>query len=317
MDLRQLRVLTAVADHGTFSAAAAALHTVQSNVSAHIAHLEQELGVALVDRAAGKLTAEGDLAVARARRAAFEIDALVADLAALRDDVRGTVRLGVVGTTGRWLVPRLLVALAERHPGIHLVAVDGVSTTLEPQVMSGYLDMAVVTLPVPGDDLATDPLFEEDLVLVVPAGDPLATSGSVDIAAIDGMPLLLPLRGTAFRDEVEAAASANGVRLVAKAELDGLRLIASLTFDGHGPALLPATAVPTFLEASWRSVAVTGIPRRRVGVAVRRRGLPSAPARAVHALLGDVVHDAPEHAAGIHPFIANLGASTNPGGAAG
>jgi LysR family hydrogen peroxide-inducible transcriptional activator len=91
MDLRQLAAVTAVADTGTFSAAADVLHTVQSNVSTHIARLERELGVTLVDRAAGRLTEEGEVVVARARRIAGELDALVADVASLRSDVTGGV----------------------------------------------------------------------------------------------------------------------------------------------------------------------------------------------------------------------------------
>ena len=101
MDLRQLAALVAVADHSTFSAAADALHTVQSNVSAHVARLERELGATLVDRSAGQLTEEGKAVVTRARRIAAELDAIRSDVAALRDEVAGVVRLGVIGTTGR------------------------------------------------------------------------------------------------------------------------------------------------------------------------------------------------------------------------
>jgi DNA-binding transcriptional LysR family regulator len=95
MDLRQLAALVAVAEHGTFSAAADALHTVQSNVSTHVARLERELGATLVDRAAGRLTEEGELVVARSRRVQAELDALAADVASLRAEVAGTTRLGV------------------------------------------------------------------------------------------------------------------------------------------------------------------------------------------------------------------------------
>ena len=77
MDLRQLSALAAVADHRSFSAAARALHTVQSNVSTHIARLERELGATLVDRSNGQLTEAGELVVARARRIQAELDALV------------------------------------------------------------------------------------------------------------------------------------------------------------------------------------------------------------------------------------------------
>src|SRR5256885_14166355 len=105
MDLRQLAALVAVAEHGTFSAAADLLHTVQSNVSTHVARLERELGAALVDRAAGRLTEEGEAVVARARRIQGELAALAADVASMRDEGAGPARVGVIGTIRRWLAP--------------------------------------------------------------------------------------------------------------------------------------------------------------------------------------------------------------------
>src|SRR5258705_13840954 len=111
MDLRQLAALVAVGETGTFSAAADRLHTVQSNVSTHVARLERELGVTLVDRAGGRLTEEGKAVVARARRVQGELDALTPDVASMRDEVIGGVRMGGSGTTRRGLVPPLVSAM--------------------------------------------------------------------------------------------------------------------------------------------------------------------------------------------------------------
>src|SRR5437773_2444539 len=213
MDLRQLQALVAVSEHGTFSAAAASLHTVQSNVSAHIARLEKELGATLVDRSAGRLTEEGHAVLARARRVNAELDALVSDVAALRYDVSGTVRVGMIGTTGRWLVGPLLRLLDERHRGIHPIFVEGTSASLEPQLAAGDLDLAVVTLPVPGHDMLAQPLFTEDLQLVVHATDPMAARSRVPLGELAELELLLPVPGSALRDEVDAAARRAGVQL--------------------------------------------------------------------------------------------------------
>jgi hypothetical protein len=71
------------------------------------------------------------------------------------------------------------------------------------------------------------------------------------------------------------------VSLRSRAEVDGVRLIATLTFEGYGPAVLPATAVPLHMRPRFRLVAVEGLPMRHVGLALRSRGLPSAPTRAV------------------------------------
>ncbi len=286
MELRHLQALTAISDHGTFSAAAEHLGTVQSNVSAHVARLERELGAPMIDRSDGKLTEEGLAVVARARRVLSEIDALVADVAACKDEVAGTVRVGMIGTTARWLVPRLMDAARQRHPKLRLVVVEGNTNGLEPQLAAGQLDLAVLNLPVPGRDLVSRPLFEEDLMLVVAEGHPIADVGRpLHIEDLADLELLLPLPGTAFRDELDAAVRPLGITLLPAAEIDGLRLIASLTFEGYGAAILPATAVPAVLRDRVRALPVEGLPRRRVGIAQRSRGLPSAPSRALLELL--------------------------------
>jgi len=146
MDLRQLNALVAVADHGSFSAAAVALLTVQSNVSAHIKKLENELNTTLVDRSSGTLTSTGELAVARARRAQAELAALAADVRALQHEVAGTVRIGIIGTTARWLVPQLLDVAPGRFRDLRLIFVESTTTTLETQLDTGHVDLAVLNL---------------------------------------------------------------------------------------------------------------------------------------------------------------------------
>lgn len=300
MDVRQLQALVAVADHGSFTAAADALATVQSNVSAHVARLERELGVTLVNRAEGRLTEEGEAVVERARRIEAELDALVADVTSLGAEVTGRVRLGIIGTTARWLAPRILEAMGERHPAVAVVMVDATSTSLEPQLVNGRLDLAVVNLPLDHPDLVTEPLFAEDLLLFVPADHPHASRADLDLDDLEDLRLLLPPAGTAFRGLIDDAAAAIGVQLRPMAELDGLRLIASLAIAGYGPAILPASAVPEHLQGNTRPVRVHGLPRREVGLSRRRRGLPSAPSRAMLDVLRALVPGAGE-VPGIHP----------------
>jgi len=301
VELRQLQALVAIADHGSFSSAALALHTVQSNVSSHIARLERELGVQLVDRHNGSLTDEGLAVAERARRVAAEVDAVVADVAALRDRIAGSARIGMIGTTARWLAPLLLDTMAERHPEVRLMIGDGTSATLEPLLVAGSLDAALVNLPEANPDLAEKPLFAEDLVLVVPEHHPLARRETATMSQLDGMRLLLPAPGTSFRKEIDQACREFGVRLEAQAELDGVRLIASLTLQGYGPAILPATGVAE--DPRVRKVRVGGLPRRTVGVVVRRRWRPSAPARAMLDVLEEAVAGNLDPANGLHPPV--------------
>ncbi len=305
MEFRHLQAVAAVAEHGSFTGAADALGTVQSNISSHIARLERELGTTLVDRSTGRLTAEGEVVLARAYRIMAEVDALTSDLGALRAEVTGVVRAGMIGTTARWLVPYLLAQCARSHPKLRLVVAEGTNSSLDPMLGAGRLDLAIMTLPVPGRDLVSEPLFAEELLLVVPTDpdeDPLGGATKATIAELGKLELLLPAPGTAFRAELDTAAKPLGVRLRPKAELDGVRLIASLTFEGHGPAVLPATAVPMHLRDRFRLVAIDGLAARRVGLVLRNRGMPSAAASAVLAILRKLMADTAALPEGIHPI---------------
>jgi DNA-binding transcriptional LysR family regulator len=302
MDLRQLAALTAVAEAGSFSAAARRLHTVQSNVSTHVARLERELGAILVDRSTGALTEEGEVAVGRARRISHELEALRADIDAMLHQVSGPVRLGCIGTVSRWLVPRLLELMAERHPLVDVVVVDATTTSLVPQVVAASLDLAVVNLPLGGGELATEPLFDEDRIILAPPGHPLAAEATVDLAQLAHHPLLLEPQGTAFRDELDDAVRRIGVTLDVHAEIDGIRLLTSLAFDGFGAAMVPATAAPAWMGPACRRVTVNGLTPRSVGLASPRRARLSAPARAVREVVLDLV--AATEQPGVHPRLA-------------
>jgi DNA-binding transcriptional LysR family regulator len=300
MDLRQLAALVAVSEAGSFSAAARAMHTVQSNVSTHIARLERELGVTLVDRSSGGLTDEGQAVARRARHIQGELEALATDVAALRDEVSGTVRLGCIGTSARWLVPLLLEAVTRTHPKVHVIVVDATTTSLVPRLLAGELDLAIVNLPITQPDLVAEHLFDEDRVLIAPDGHPLAQLARVSLTELAAHELLLEPSGTTFRDELDREATAAGVELRAKAEVDGLRLIATLAFQGFGAAIVPATAAPAWLGGSWRRVPIDGLERRSVGLARRQRGLLSAPARALHDAVTAVVLSDGESLDGVH-----------------
>jgi DNA-binding transcriptional LysR family regulator len=303
MDLRQLAALVAIADHGTFSAAADALHTVQSNVSTHVARLERELGVTLVDRSAGRLTEEGEAVVARARRVSAELEALQADVASLRDEVAGRTSLGIIGTTARWLVPATLAAMEATHPKVEISVLEGNNTSLLPALTAGRLDLAVLNEPIDDPDLVVDRLYEEDLILACPLDHPLADRDEVRMKDLDGHELLMGPAGTAFRSDLDRAAAAAGITLKAKVELDGLRLIASLVFEGFGAAVLPSAAIPRWLDpgTQFRRIPIRDADPRRVGVARRRRGLLSAPARALQDVMFTVLGEEAARLKGVHP----------------
>ncbi len=311
MDLRQLAALTAVADHHSFTAAADALRTVQSNVSTHVARLEGELGGPLVDRASGTLTEAGELVVARYRRIERELEAITADVAAVHGEVSGTVRLGVIGTVARWLVPGLLERLRADLPKVHVVVVDASTTSLVPQLAAGRLDLAVVNLPVDDPDVRADVLLVEDHVLVVPLDHELAAKATTNLAELAEHPLLMEPAGTGFRDDLDADAVHAGQVLTPAAEVDGMLLVAELAFRGLAPAILPTSAVPggsqrgpdrgTDEHPAWCSVQIEGLRPRRVGLAISTRTQLSAPAAAVQSLVVEIMADLAPAGSGVRP----------------
>lgn len=285
MDLRQLDAVVAVADHGTFSAAAEALHTVQSNVSSRIAKLERELDVVLIDRAGGSLTVAGEMVVERARRVHEELVGLLDDVASLRSEVVGLAHLGVIGTTGRWIGRALFAAMREQHPRVELTLIESTTAGLLPQLSSGQIDLAVVNLPLDDPEFDVEPLFDEELILLCPTTHPLAELDALDFERLDGEPIIMGPPTNAIRTVLEDAATERDISLVPLVTIDGIRLTASLVIDGLGPAVLPATALSLTTSPEVVGVPIADAPVRRVGLARRARSLPSAPARA----LGEVV----------------------------
>ena len=300
MDLRQLNHLIAVAEHQSFSAAARTLHTVQSNVSTHVAKLEKELGAALIDRHTMQPTAEGRAVLERARRIRTELQAINDDIVSMRHEVAGEVRIGCIGTTGRWMASPLLGRLAERHPALRPVLVDATTTSLTPRVLDGDLDMAIVNTPVVEAGLESEPLFEEERIIVAPADHPLADRETIDVADLAEYPVMLTPRGTTFRDAIDQELAAAGVLLTAAAEVDGLRLLASLAYQGYAPALLPASTVSGYPSGDWSLVHVAGLARRSVGLVRNRRTTPSMPIRAAREVVLNVIREIAPHQPGIH-----------------
>lgn len=213
MDVRQLTALVAIADHGTFSAAAKALFTVQSNVSNHVARLEKELGTTLVDRVNGGLTEAGVRVVERARRVLRELDDIAADLAQRDGNIVGDVRLGMLGTTARWVLPRLLADAAVRYPDVRPIVAEGSTSVLLPALLSGQYHAAILHLPVDAPELRIEPLFAEELMLLTGPDHPLGQRSEISLADLADQRLLIPPPGAALRRVLDRARRFHAVRV--------------------------------------------------------------------------------------------------------
>jgi LysR family hydrogen peroxide-inducible transcriptional activator len=272
MELRHLETLLAIAEEGSFTAAADALATVQSNVSDQVRQLENELGVPLLvrSRRGAEPTEFGLLVLDRARRVERELEAMRTDIALLRGLEVGYARLGVVGTASRWLVPELVADLRERAPGVRLRVNEGASERLFAELVDGELAQAIVTEPVNDRRLSVESLLEEDLIgLVGPDVD--LPREPVPLAAFAELPLVLPPDPNPLRIEVDRAAEDAGISLTVPVEVEGIRLIADLVVAGDYASILPETAIPPEL-ANARTVRIAGLPPRRLAMVSARDG---------------------------------------------
>jgi len=283
MDLRQLEALLAVAEEGSFTAAADRLHTVQSNVSGHVHQLESELGVQLLVRGRrGTVPTEfGTLVLDRARAIRGELGALRKDLSMLQGLETGHATLGVVGTVSRLLVPALVEEMRRVAPALSLRLTEGASERLAVEVADRELASAVVTEPVSDPRLVVEHLRDEDLVGLAPAGLELGAREPVPLATFAAHPLILPPNGNPLRDEVDVAARAEHVELRVPIEVEGIRLIADLVASGAGVSILPETAVPDDHPAV-RVVRIAGMPPRRLALITARGVQLSLADQAVH-----------------------------------
>jgi DNA-binding transcriptional LysR family regulator len=281
MELRHLAAVLAVAEEGSFTAAADALSTVQSNVSEQVRQLEAELGVELFvrSRRGAEPTDCGEVVLERARRIRRELDSLRSDLAMLEGLEVGTASFGVVGTASRWLVPQLVADLRQRAPGVQLRIVEGASERLAAEVLAGDLTQAVITEPIPDRRLEAETVLEETLVGVAPAGRSLGR-GPVGLAELNALGLVLPPAANPLRSEIEAVASRLGIALDVVLEVEGIRLVVDLVTAGAGASVLPETALPERLDGV-RVVPIAGLPPRRLALIRMRDAYLSIADRAV------------------------------------
>jgi LysR family hydrogen peroxide-inducible transcriptional activator len=290
VDFRHLEALVTIADEGSFTAAADALNTVQSNVSGQIRQLEDEIGVPLLvrSRRGAVLTEAGRAVVTRARRIQRERDGIGADVAALEGLQIGEAAFGIVGTASRWLVPDLVRSLRRRAPGVRLRINEGTSERLVAEVLSDQLAQAIVTAPVLSERLIVEPLLDERLVGLVPEDSDLPSDVAVPLAEIARRPMVMPPANNPLRLEVQSAAAGVGVELQVPIEVEGVRLIGELVAAGAGTSILPETAIePDALGV--RTVPVDGLPPRRLVLVTPRDAQLSSADRAVRELVLEIV----------------------------
>jgi LysR family transcriptional regulator, transcription activator of glutamate synthase operon len=243
MDLRQLRYLVALAEELNFTRAAANEHIAQPALSQQIRRLEDELGLALVERTTRhvSLTEAGGLLVVRARRILAELEAAQAELEAVRGVDVGHVTIGAMHTMGPVDLSLALATFHERHPNVGLTVREASSEEMAEMLRVDELDLAFlsVTERVESHGLGLHQLVSEELVVLLPPDHALAAKRQVRMADLAEQPFISFRAGARLRELLFAAGREADFEPRVTLESNESQRIRRLVSRGLGVAILP------------------------------------------------------------------------------
>lgn len=271
MDVTELTTFAAVAQAGGITAAARQLNTVQSNVTARIKALEDEIGVPLFERHSRgmTLTETGQRLLPYAERV---LTLLREAKIAARDDLagQGALQLGSMETTAAIRLPPLLAAFHQACPAVRLSLQTGPTAQLVEAVLKREIDGAFVAGPIHHDDLTALPAFEEELGLVTPAA--IGDLDGLRRHAASGLTVLSFRIGCSYRQRLEQVLARLGLPAYARLEFGTLDGILGCVAAGVGITLLPKAV---FMQAPRREAlhwhAVDGEDGVATTLFIRRR----------------------------------------------
>ncbi len=240
MELRTLRAFVEVVRQGGFTQAAKKVFATQSTVSKAIKHLEDEIGVPLLDRIGhrSKLTAAGEIVYQRALRMLAERNDLMAELDQLRGLKRGTLRLGLPPVGSSTLFAPLFAAYHKRHPGVEIRLVEHDGERLEELLLSGEIELAASLLPV-SDTMEWQAIRREPLTVLLSTNDELSRRRSVGLPAVKHLPFILFETGFALNRIILDACHRHGFEPNIVARSSQIDFIVELAAAGLGAAFLP------------------------------------------------------------------------------
>lgn len=250
MELRHLRYFDAVAETLNFTRAAERLHVTQSTLSHQIKQLEEEIGTALFDRSAKRvrLTEAGEILRSHMTPALEQIDLGLKALRSPGEAITGSIRLGTTPSFNTQMVPQCVATLLKSYPGIQVTVEELSAGQILKRLRSGHLDMAVSYPPGEGSDLWFEPLYNEELRLIVGVGHPLARRRRVRMAELHNVRMVL-LPGTFLTrkllDDCFAAAAA---RPVVAAQLNSVAPMIELIRQTDLAGIIPESAVAQSAE---------------------------------------------------------------------
>lgn len=244
MNVRDLQYLVALADHRHFGRAAEVCFVSQPTLSTQIRKLEEELGIALIERAPRNvmLTPAGIDIVARARRVLNEIEQIKQAASRRAQSGKSAIRLGVFPTLGPYLLPHVLPAINARFPMLELLLVEEKSDLLLDQLENGKLDAALLAMPIHNSQLHEEELFEEPFLLAVPQSHPLSRHSVINAAELSRYDLMLLEDGHCLREQALEICRMSGGMEAARFRATSLETLRQMVLAGSGMTLLPQLA---------------------------------------------------------------------------
>jgi LysR family transcriptional regulator, cyn operon transcriptional activator len=281
--LLQLEYFLAAVEHGSFSAAAEALHVAQPSLSEQIRRLEGRLGVVLFVRTNRRLalTEAGQLLLPGARAAVAAAERAAEAVRPVRTLTGGTASFGTFSSAHHFLLVDLVSRFRERYPGVRVRVLGRNSTEVADAVRDGRLEAGLVALPVDTQGLdVTRPVWTVEVVCV--SADPSRVSGPVSIERLAGLPLVLPEAGWGDLDptrrQLSDRARKAGVTLEATVEVELPAAAVALAAHGVGDAIVSRALLAATGWADQLSWAPLHPPMHETFAFVTRSGSQLSPA---------------------------------------
>ncbi|MFT3685604.1 MAG: LysR substrate-binding domain-containing protein [Phycisphaerales bacterium] len=239
MELTTLRYFRAIAKAGHMTRAAHALGVTQPALSAVVKKLEAEVGTTLLHRTGRgvQLTEAGRVFLAHTEETLRRADNAVSAVRELMGLQTGSIRVGGGATATTYLLPPAIGLFRRDHPGVRFYVREHGSSSIAAAVISGELDLGIVTLPLKrseGADLLTTALAEDELRLITPPGHRLAEKKSFSWKDLEGERVVAFEAGSAVRELIDRSASSAGAHLDVVMELRSIESIKRSVAAGIG-----------------------------------------------------------------------------------
>jgi LysR family nitrogen assimilation transcriptional regulator len=247
MELRSIQYFVQIADEGSITRTADKIGIAQPALTRHIKQLEAELGTQLLMRLPRgvRLTTSGRDFLDHARAIMLEVARASEHVRSKAQAPRGRVVMGTSPTLAPLLLPRCIARARQQCPTVTLKVVEGFSPQLLDALLTGRLDLAVMTNPPRTSALALTPLCSEPLVVISPPGA-RGTRHAFSLAELSGTGFILTV---GLRTLVEQQLAAFGVGLKVEAEVDSVEAIRRLLVSGVGMTIMPVSAFHGELRA--------------------------------------------------------------------